>query len=588
MSYLVNQIPDTVMTDTVQEQLFTLVSSERSPFRGLSEWPWLDELLRERSKEILEKHGEVSWQMAGGKLNPQGKPTLDLRSDTVEAMLGEVEENYGGILFHDEDGTTWALKLRTLCHNSVRSRFGYGITWWRESPNVLDPLVRERCHDLAYQKSELKETLNKVATNILVYRRSEQLLWLIHFQVLAQRSSIVTIPDVSIGEMFWGERRRWPQNWRRDIRRALISLTGLHSQALRFVGNGWQPQLNSHSVALANIKFISTNSSDSPNCPPCCLLHSSERRHGHYEVQVGRGFLGVLENYLTNVDGDRCRYDFKREPSGESGTLLKASRNEGQIATTNLPLKLLGPAKFSGFSRRVQQLLAGLFREVTRRKKGKTLEEIRNRQVIGSSIKEVVKCPSLDPSQTYVVFGGNGHRRGCGYQVIGRSRTGWLSKCGYEIGAANDQEMRRFARKWLKDLRKLECELGFKVVGLLPRSKEWFDLEKMQQLTHHKASWNRLQLLHIRVYAPSDYEARLRKLLMDRAGLASYEALSQDNQDCSNFGERFARLGIKQQVLADYLGTSRPYVSKLLNGGKWPADRAAQVETWLISMEART
>jgi hypothetical protein len=61
--------------------------------------------------------------------------------------------------------------------------------------------------------------------------------------VLAQRSSVVLIPDVFVGEAVWGQRGRWPQDWRRDLMQTFRSLSLLHSEVLRLDGPGWRPKL---------------------------------------------------------------------------------------------------------------------------------------------------------------------------------------------------------------------------------------------------------------------------------------------------------------------------------------------------------
>ena len=42
-----------------------------------------------------------------------------------------------------------------------------------------------------------------------------------------------------------------------------------------------------------------------------------------------------------------------------------------------------------------------------------------------------IKCPLLEPDESYVVFGGNGRLWGRGYKIHGRTGKGWLHRAGY-------------------------------------------------------------------------------------------------------------------------------------------------------------
>ena len=58
-----------------------------------------------------------------------------------------------------------------------------------------------------------------------LYRRAEQVLWLIHTLVLEQCRSEIIVPDVLLGQITWGaDRSHWPQDWRQDVLQVLHSL----------------------------------------------------------------------------------------------------------------------------------------------------------------------------------------------------------------------------------------------------------------------------------------------------------------------------------------------------------------------------
>src|SRR5437588_12416772 len=60
---------------------------------------------------------------------------------------------------------------------------------------------------------------------LVVWSYALEAVWAVHAAVLAQRRSAVYLPDVALGQLFWGGRRQgWPKNWRSQ---ALDVLTGL-------------------------------------------------------------------------------------------------------------------------------------------------------------------------------------------------------------------------------------------------------------------------------------------------------------------------------------------------------------------------
>lgn len=164
MTAMIHQIPATALADTIQEQLFGLMSANRSPFAGISKWPIRHLLIEERSQQILDRLGEEGWKDAGGCWD-NGKPTLNPRSDSMEEMLQEVEKEYGGLLWRDHEGTNWALKLETIQHNGRRSRVGYAVTWGHSTPSGLDPIARSEFLDEARENGNLKTASNALKRN---------------------------------------------------------------------------------------------------------------------------------------------------------------------------------------------------------------------------------------------------------------------------------------------------------------------------------------------------------------------------------------------------------------------------------------
>ena len=56
-------VPDVCMADESQVKLFATLGAMRSPFRGVAEWPWIDECFSAASKQFLEKNGGKKWHL---------------------------------------------------------------------------------------------------------------------------------------------------------------------------------------------------------------------------------------------------------------------------------------------------------------------------------------------------------------------------------------------------------------------------------------------------------------------------------------------------------------------------------------------
>jgi len=115
---------------------------------------------------------------------------------------------------------------------------------------------------------------------------AERLLWLIHAAVLAQRSSVVTVSDLQIAKVVWGNHR--PKGWRQSIRRTVSTLLWLHVG--QWPADGSQPGFGADTVLLTHARDLRGTTDD--RCPEHCAGQGAT--HHHYEFEVGPGFLGVL------------------------------------------------------------------------------------------------------------------------------------------------------------------------------------------------------------------------------------------------------------------------------------------------------
>src|SRR5262249_15525621 len=154
-------------------------------------------------------------------------------------------------------------------------------------------------------------------------------------------------------------------------------------------------------------------------------------KHHHYLVNIGRGFLGFLEQFAeVNHDGSIRTYRFPANGPKREPTLRKAGKT-GDLIPIYLPAKIGEPSVCNSLSRKQHRLLQAVVREMTRAKKKKACSASQAELTTASQIpdfhgKSHMTCAFLDPHYRYVAFGGNRLRRGLGYYLA--SPGGWQAK----------------------------------------------------------------------------------------------------------------------------------------------------------------
>ena len=113
---------------------------------------------------------------------------------------------------------------------------------------------------------------------------------------------------------------------------------------------------------------------------PC----STGPRHKHFTVNIGRGFLGVLEQFGSAGDRPGVRkYEFKSRVVKDSGPTLKSVGKSGKLATVYLPAKIGEPAVCANFTPKQHRLLQAIVRETSRKTKGKRREVAQAEVIVG-------------------------------------------------------------------------------------------------------------------------------------------------------------------------------------------------------------
>jgi hypothetical protein len=324
--------------------------------------------------------------------------------------------------------------------------------------------------------------------------------------------------------------------------------------------------------------------------------------HSHFLLNTGVGFLGVLEEFACAGSGPARHYDWCTEPqSNERTAVLREYQKHGEIVSVNAPAQLLGPARWSGLTPQQIRTAQGLTREITRGRKSTRPDRaaiVRDQLVPAANGRTDIVCPLLSTKGTYTVFGGNGSRKGMGYRLLGRTGTGWLAKCGYEISAKSVRELLAAVRAFLADLEEMRELMGLVVTALDPVTGDWLTLKGLQAAARCRSEWPRLHRLHLRVYAPENYFIRIRSVLAARGGFTDIpapipSAPSESAEQLAsrtagaNLAVRMRMAGILQSELAGQLGVGQSYVSLLLAKKRaWPEELYARAEQFIASREA--
>lgn len=611
------RVMDLAIADKNQVELFAAVGRTRGLFHGVIDWPYLNDVIGQRSAALLEREGEEVWNASGGTYGDDGKATFLPRSPVAAEVIQEIAVRPGGFVWADFQDVGWAVSLVPSADREPHSYAGLAISWCGGG-RLIDPLAREEYRRAVEEQiatldpikgAERRKRLQQIAERVWLYERGEQLLWLIHWAVLVQRKSVVLLPDILLGQAVWGgERRAWPVNWRGTLFDILSSLSLLHAARLRISSAGWCPRFGMRSVAVAHVEHVEQNRGKRDACGKGCPLWSDAAAHGHFLVQIGYGFLGLLEHFATSDDEQgRRHFDFRQDPQGEQGKVVRMARQEGQVVRIHLPTKIFGPSSWSGLGIGHRRIIHALVNEVTRVPKGQKSErQDRAAVLIGNEVlsacgKREIVCPLLQQEGRYVEFNGNGRRAGLGYRIMGSRRRGWLAKCGYgpsvdRKDASLTKGNRSFVLTFLNDLANVANILGLVVAGIHPRTGMWLSLEAMRKIAQVRHGDRELDAVHLRVYGQEDYLDRCRDWLIKRGSFAlipgrqledpeGEEDRPEGGESGFNLRLQMRQAGLTQRGLAQHLGVSEPFVSKVMNEERpWPERMRERAERFVAGV----
>src|SRR5262249_8229559 len=158
--------------------------------------------------------------------------------------------------------------------------------------------------------------------------------------VLQARASVIRVPDLHLRAAVWGP--DYPRHWRTDLGELLDGLAQLHV----FDARDDEPALGTDTVLLTHAADL--RGKDGDGCDADCPARSGTP-HGHFLLNAGRGFLGVVEQFAVDEDDGIRRYEFR--VSGCKGdTPLREVGKTGRLGTAFLPCLLGVPDVCRRFS----------------------------------------------------------------------------------------------------------------------------------------------------------------------------------------------------------------------------------------------
>ena len=503
-----------------------------------------------------------------------GVPFVLADQDRTEqfALLARTRRLFRGFeVWTDAGGITWARK-RVGRHCFGISLLGPG---W-----VFDPHAQQRRAEALLQRRQVmheatkgaREALNRIVAGLGLGPIAERVLWAVHQRIVQAKRSVVRIPDTLLAQAVWGTQScTAPRHWRAKLTKTLQGLAWIHVTQWPEEG---EPVLGQQSALLTHAADLRKSRND--GCDDDCPAAGSGA-HSHFLVNVGCGFLGILEQ-LGSASGDIGvrTYDFKIRGKGAT---LQSLGKTGRLLSIYLPAKLGTLPACARFTAGQHRLLQAIVRETTRNTKRKRrdpteAEVFSGNRVVGMRQGKSLLCPLLAADGTYVGFNGSKLRKGQGYRLT--TPGGWLVKAGYGRDDLHD---------FLEDMAALAEPLGLIVVGVAVRNQQFLDLAQLSALAATPAGRQRLDKLHLRVYTAADYVRRWNAHFGWTDEAPALPGLSPASG--AALAAAMAAKAVTQAALAKALEVDPSFLNKLLHGKKtWPPRLLAQAQGWISAQQA--
>jgi hypothetical protein len=470
----------------------------------------------------------------------------------------------------DEDGTPWiaangksvAIGLTTL---------GAGWVWDTEARQQRKQEYEASLHILQQASpASNNKKLHEAIRRLRLGGHAERLLWAIHGAVRQSLTSLLHLPDVYLAEAVWGKRRDhsdWPPDWREVLRKILKDLTWLHvaDSALTC------PHFGAETILLTHVGDLKGDEDEDKCCDDC--LGRGGADHHHFQVEIGPGFLGVLEEVAQLDEKSEVRTYPSLSDRKTSRKPLRKLGKTGRLVSLFLPAKLGSPAACNQLNVGQHRLLQALVRETIRATR-KPKQMVSEAEVLAGNLvpdlagRNNVACPLLKPEQSYVAFNGNGKRRGCGYLLLGEH--GWLARAGY----ANDD-----VEVFLSDLASLSSMLSLTVVGV-GKEGQWIGMDDLHALSRSGKGRNALSRLHLRVYASPAHLQSWSALFEWAAGDNGSSAPAPTEDGAEALASMLARRKLSVRQFAAAIGEDPSFLNKVLRGKPCPERLLTKAKAW--------
>lgn len=420
--------------------------------------------------------------------------------------------------------------------------------------------------------------------------------WLLLLLAWERRRYPVRVPDELIAACTWGARKR-PTNWRAVLRESW-GLTCEASRRRSHNAEGIRNQLSEAEDQLrkcsgslrwqakwqrliAELEEIGVDDdilarASAASCDESCVYHDLHVPHEHYLWNDTGRSLGALSQFMEKNGEDEYLFDFEKRGS-ENKPLTTVLRK--QLYSAYLPIQLFGHSPKVNIPRRQQRLMQGIMRELSRvpgkgRRPG-TTAWIENGLIMPPSGSRPIQCELLVQEHRYANFGGNfkGHR---GYQIIGRTRKGWLYRAGYPVEGASEDQLWRWVRYCLDDLDDLAQRFDLIVSAISKSQCRCYNLAEMREMLRSDRGKRLLKSCRLRIFAPEDYLARWRQWFASQLGYDEIPGGSgcplpvirpaRELVDPIEFRSWMRANKITQKRLAQELSCSESRLSQLLSG----------------------
>ena len=296
----------------------------------------------------------------------------------------------------------------------------------------------------------------------------------------------------------------------------------------------WKARLPKKKKLLGGVKPIEDNKVCSAER---CMLHGTGIFHRHYSASWNT--YPILSSFLPKNNVKYIQGDRFKLYSDEFKVLREDLQRRGILFSVYWPAFILGGSPKVGWTWSQQLLVMGMVRELTRTKakrgEGITGEIVKGGLVAMTSTpmaSKLVSCPLLNFNSEYVVFAGNGRRKGQGYRIIGQTDKGWLHRSGYNLPAKDplgDSNKKRLEcmKLFLTDLAFLSQELDLVPVGIL--KGEWKNIGQMMDFSLSGSGQDWLEACTLRIFTPADWRKRWRQYFSNKLGFAWIPETHEDS-----------------------------------------------------------